>query len=266
MCLWIDLECRVSLKSLLYEKHEYECISWENIVFIRILRWVCDPKKGKEAPYMIPFTNCLSGIPGPSVSCPLHPNLQVVSASPSYLQLQLHPDKSACNCLPHSALCPHLCLCSEDSFPTTPSPHCHLSTLGEMESAQKWYLWEPDSLRPSHPAFLQLCVHMLFPHMLFPLLARSLVGTGAVSYSSQCFQHPAQALSHKGQLVLGDRQTTLTWKLQDRLLDTRGHCGHWNPGLLLALARPNPRLVLGRGKQGIMETLLLGPAAPWLWA
>ena len=127
-------------------------------------------------------------------------------------------------------------------FPTTllPLPSLHLVRDGVCsEVVPSGNLTPP---RPSHPAFLQRCLFTC----CFPFWPRAWWGQGPCLIHSSVPSIRHRAPSHKGQLVLGARQTTLRWKLQDRLLDTRGHCGHWNPGLLLALARPTQA---GAGKR-----------------
>ena len=161
------------------------------------------------------------------------------------------------NCLQLSAT-----LCSLPSplpllgrlFPTTlpPLPSLHLMRDGVCSEVVPSGNLTP--LCPSHTAFLQRCLFTC----CFPFWPGAWCGQGP------CLIHPSvpsirhRAPSHKGQLVLGDRQTTLRWKLQDRLLDTRGHCGHWNPGLLLAVARPT------QADAGKRQAGNHGNSTPWV--
>lgn len=135
---------------------------------------------------MIPFTNCLPGIPGPSVSCP-HLHLQVVSASPHIFNLCSTQTKvPAIVC--HTLLSAFTFASAQKTLPHHPAPTAISPPHERWSLLRSGALWEPDSLASFPP-----CVSpALSVHMLFPLLARSLVGTGAVSYSSQCSQHPAQ--------------------------------------------------------------------------
>lgn len=136
---------------------------------------------------------------------------------------------------------PHLCLCCPPAqktlshHPTPSPPHFTSSPLFFTSQLRGCALWKPalsPTLCPSYPAFLSA----LSVHMLLPLLGRELCGD-----RGSCLIHPSvpsiqqRAPSHTGQQVLqGDRQSTLRWRLQDGLVDTRGHCGQWNPGLTLA--------------------------------
>ena len=145
-------------------------------------------------------------------------------------------------------------------FPTTlpPLPSLHLVRDGVCSEVVPSGNLTP--LRPSHPAFLQRCLFTC----CFPFWPGAWWGQGP------CLIHPSVSSIRHRHLVTkvswywetdkphrGGNCKTGCWTLEGTVATgILACCWHW-PG--------PPRLVLGRGKQGIMETLLLGPAAPWLW-